>query len=99
MSLIRVLQSELRSLSVEAGRKYPLIKDAADRGIRQLRSIQEKSGEDNVSQSKLVRATEEIAKPFLVACESKNTKLIVISLSSLQQLLLHSAVPVVRIHT
>jgi hypothetical protein len=97
MSLIRVLQSELRSLSVESGRKYPLIKEAADRGIRQLRSIQEKCGEDNISQSKSVRTTEEIAKPFLLACESKNTKLIVIALSSLQQLLLHSAVPVVII--
>ncbi|KAL0487281.1 mon2 [Acrasis kona] len=78
MSLIRVLQSELRTLSVEAGRKYPIIKEAADRGIRQLRSIQEKCGEDNASQSKQVRQTEEIAKPFLLACESKNTKLILL---------------------
>lgn len=97
MSLIRVLQSELRSLSEEARKKYPLIKESADRGIRQLRSIQETVDDDNVNQSKAVRANEEIIKPFLLACESKTTKLIVISLSSLQQLLLHSAVPIVCI--
>jgi hypothetical protein len=94
MSLIKVLQSELRTLSEEARRKHPAIKDAADRGIRQLRSIQEKVDDDNVNQSKAVRMNEEIIKPFLLACDSKTTKLIVISLSSMQQLLLHSAVPV-----
>lgn len=97
MSLIRVLQSELRLLSEESRKKYPQIKDAADRGIRQLRSIQEKVDDDNVNQSKVVKTNEEIIKPFLLACESKATKLIVISLSSLQQLLLHSAVPIVRL--
>ena len=95
MSLIRVLQSELRSLSEEARKKHPHIKDAADRGIRQLRSIQEQVDDDNVNQSKAVRTNEEILKPFLLACESKVTKLIVTSLSSMQQLLLHSAVPIV----
>ncbi len=95
MSLIRVLQSELRSLSEEARKKHPHIKDAADRGIRQLRTIQEEVDDNNVNQSKAVRANEEILKPFLLACDSKVTKLIVIALSSLQQMLLYAAVPIV----
>ena len=36
---------------------------------------------------------EDIVKPFLIACESKTTKLIVTALSSLHQLLLYGAVP------
>ena len=94
MTLIKVLQNELRSLSEEARRKHPAIKDAADRGIRQLRSIQEKVDDDNVNQAQALRSNEEIIKPFLLACESKTPKMIAISMTSLQQLLLHSAGPI-----
>ncbi|KAF0982428.1 hypothetical protein FDP41_011358 [Naegleria fowleri] len=96
--LLKVLQSELRSLSVEAQqKKFPAIKEAADRGVRQLRSIQERLEEQSITSDQVVHSikgsNEEIVKPFLIACESKNTKLIVIALSSLHQILLHNAVP------
>ncbi|EFC49036.1 hypothetical protein NAEGRDRAFT_78277 [Naegleria gruberi] len=97
-SLLKVLQSELRSLSVEAQqKKFPAIKDAADRGVRQLRSIQEKMEEQGISSDQVIQLikgnNEDIVKPFLIACESKTTKLIVTALSSLHQLLLYGAVP------
>ena len=47
-SLVKVLQNELRTLSVESQKKHPSVKDAADRGVRQLRSIQEKMEEQNL---------------------------------------------------
>lgn len=40
-----------------------------------------------------MRSNEEIIKPFLLCCESKNSKLITLSLSSLHKLVSHSAVP------
>ena len=55
-SLLKVLQSELRSLSVEAQqKKFPAIKDAADRGVRQLRSIQEKMEEQGISSDQVIQ--------------------------------------------
>ncbi|KAL9646215.1 hypothetical protein ABK040_008088 [Willaertia magna] len=94
-SLMKVLQSELRSLSSESQKKHPSVKEAADRGVRQLRSLQEKI--DQLSSDQVIQLiksnNDEIVKPFLIACESKNTKLIVTALSSLHQLLQHHAVP------
>ena len=40
-----------------------------------------------------MRNTEEIIKPFLLCCESKNTKLITLALSALHKLVSHGAVP------
>lgn len=53
--LLKVLQSELRSLSVEAQqKKFPAIKEAADRGVRQLRSIQERLEEQSITSDQVV---------------------------------------------
>ena len=62
-SLLKVLQSELRSLSLEASqRKFPAIKDAADRGVRQLRSIQEKMEEQSIPSDQVIQRTFNIWK-------------------------------------
>ena len=39
MNLLTLLQGDLRNLSVEAKKKFPSIKEAADRAIVRLRSL------------------------------------------------------------
>lgn len=55
MSLLKLLQNELRSLSIEAQqKKFTSIKESADRGVRQLRSIQEKMEEQSMGVDQVV---------------------------------------------
>lgn len=107
MSLLRVLQSELKNLANEASKKkLNHVKEAADHCATQLTTLQHRiKGEDNANIAKgklhfknlllVLRSNEEIIKPFLLACDCKTPKLIVIALSSLQQLLQHAAIPIV----
>ncbi|KAG9148625.1 hypothetical protein Leryth_017375 [Lithospermum erythrorhizon] len=81
--IMSVLESDLRSLSLEARRRYPSIKDGAEHAILKLRSL---SGPNEIAHN------EDILKIFLMACEVKNVKLSVIGLSCLQKLILHDAV-------
>ncbi|KAK6911442.1 Mon2/Sec7/BIG1-like, dimerization and cyclophilin-binding domain [Dillenia turbinata] len=82
--MVAVLESDLRALSLEARRRYPALKDAAEHAILKLRSL---SSPDEIAQN------EDILRIFLMACEVKNAKLSVIGLSCLQKLISHDAVP------
>lgn len=78
-----VLESDLRSLSVEARRRHPAVKDGAEHAILKLRSMSSPSD---------IAENEDILRIFLLACEAKTIKLSVIGLSSLQKLISHDAV-------
>ncbi|KAJ0982542.1 hypothetical protein J5N97_010797 [Dioscorea zingiberensis] len=78
-----VLESDLRALSVEARRRYPAVKDAAEHAILKLRSV---SSPSEIAQN------EDILKMFLMACDVKSVKLSVLGLSCLQKLISHDAV-------
>lgn len=64
--------------------------EAAERGILKLRS---KQGSLNATDDLTQLCSEEILKPFLLACDSKQLKLVVAGLSSLQRMISHNAVP------
>lgn len=83
MALMAVLESDLRSLSGEARRRYPAIKDGAEHAILKLRSL---SSPDEIAHN------DDILRIFLMACEVKTVKLSVIALSCMQKLLSHDAV-------
>ncbi|KYR02000.1 hypothetical protein DLAC_00793 [Tieghemostelium lacteum] len=92
-SLLTVLQSDLRSLSQEARNKFPQIKDASERGILKLKYLEEQSTTgDKLIQS--LSKSEDVLKPFLMACDTKNQKLIGISIGSILKLISHSAISV-----
>ncbi|XP_057962995.1 uncharacterized protein LOC131154318 isoform X2 [Malania oleifera] len=83
MAFMAVLESDLRSLSAEARRRYPAVKDGAEHAILKLRSLSIPSE---------IAHNEDILRIFLMACEVKSVKLSVIGLSSLQKLISHDAV-------
>ncbi|KAI8586711.1 hypothetical protein BDZ88DRAFT_427821 [Geranomyces variabilis] len=91
------LQNELLALSSEAKRKNPEIKEAAERLLYILRALKEREnvqvaeGVDPVA-SELAK-TDEALKPFIMACETKNAKLIPIAVPCLQRLIMHQAIP------
>ncbi|RWR85384.1 chytochrome oxidase subunit 1 mitochondrion [Cinnamomum micranthum f. kanehirae] len=83
MAFMAVLETDLRALSVEARRKFPAVKDAAEHAILKLRSL------SNPSE---IAHNEDILRIFLMACEVRSVKLSVIGLSCLQKLISHNAV-------
>ncbi|XP_078441897.1 ARM repeat superfamily protein isoform X2 [Wolffia australiana] len=82
MAFMAAIEADLRSLSAEARRRHPALKDAAEHAILKLRSS---SGAKEIAQNDLVRI-------FLMACEVKSVKLSVIGLSCIQKLLSNDAV-------
>ncbi|KAI9094730.1 hypothetical protein DFS34DRAFT_242399 [Phlyctochytrium arcticum] len=96
-ALATFLQTELMTLSAEAKRKHPEIKDAAERLLYILRSLKDRpttaipDGSDPVGQE--LSRTDDALRPFLMACETKNPKLVPIAVSCLQRLIAHQAIP------
>ncbi|XAR64453.1 hypothetical protein NMG60_11024804 [Bertholletia excelsa] len=83
MAFMAVLESDLRSLSAEARRRYPAVKDGAEHAILKLRSLSSPSE---------IAHNEDILRIFLMACEVRVVRLSVIGLSCLQKLISHDAV-------
>lgn len=87
---LRNLSSEARKSDTLAGQlagwlvnsEHPEVKVAAERAILKLRALtrQPISLDD-------VKGTKELLRPFLLACETKNTRLTVLALTSVQKLL------------
>ncbi|KAF2071961.1 hypothetical protein CYY_006717 [Polysphondylium violaceum] len=89
--LLTVLQSDLRGISQEARSKFLPIKEASERGILKLKYLEEQKE----STEKLIEAlsnSEDVFKPFFLACDTKNQKMISIAIGSLLKLISHSAV-------
>ncbi|KAH6597282.1 hypothetical protein BASA50_004633 [Batrachochytrium salamandrivorans] len=95
--LVATLQNDLVALSNEAKRKNPEIKEAAERLLYLLRSLKEKQamlppGALDTLTSDLAM-TDDTVRPFIMSCETKNPKLIPISINCLQKLISHHAIP------
>lgn len=88
MALMAVLEADLRALSLEARRKYPAIKEAAEHAILKLRSIPDPA---------LLARSDDIVRIFIMACECKNVKLSITGLACLQKWIAHGAVPVLSL--
>ncbi|KAJ2503089.1 Endocytosis and vacuole integrity protein [Coemansia sp. RSA 1972] len=84
-----LLLAELQTLSTEARRKHPEIKEAAERVIVVLRGIKA-SGSVEIA-AELAKSDEAIS-PFVLGCKTNNHKLASISVQCLQQLISHRAV-------
>ncbi|KAI5060182.1 hypothetical protein GOP47_0024602 [Adiantum capillus-veneris] len=84
MALMAVLEADLRALSMEARRKYPAVKEAAEHAILKLRSIPDPT---------LLAQSDDIVRIFIMACECKNVKLSITGLACLQKWIAHGAVP------
>ena len=78
MSLLeRQLQAELQTLKTEAGRKYPKLRDSAERADRCLREIIDAGAASDAEVAAAVRRVvemEEMLVPAILALETKNSK-------------------------
>ncbi|KAJ9076914.1 Endocytosis and vacuole integrity protein [Entomophthora muscae] len=84
------LQSELTTLSNEARRKYPEIKEACEKVIMIMRASKDRPAKEFAED---LAKTEETLKPIYLACNTKLPKLVSIAIGCLQKLILHEAVP------
>ncbi|KAG9321660.1 hypothetical protein KVV02_007459 [Mortierella alpina] len=90
MSIAAYLQTELVALSNEARRKHPEIKEAAERVIALLRHPGQGAGSNLAN---VLSQNQDVLKPFLLACDTKNVKLVTISMGCLRELISHRAMP------
>ncbi|KAJ2616326.1 Endocytosis and vacuole integrity protein [Coemansia sp. RSA 1365] len=84
-----LLLSELQTLSTEARRKHPEIKEAAERVIVILRGIKATQSAEICME---LAKHDEVVSPFVQGCKSNNHKLAATSVQCLQQLISHQAV-------
>ncbi|KAH9564344.1 hypothetical protein CY35_04G020700 [Sphagnum magellanicum] len=83
MAFVAGLEAHLRMISTEATRKYPIVKDAAERAMFKVRLLSSTSD---------VAGCDDILKTYLLACEFKNTKLSILGLVGMEKLIAHDAV-------
>ncbi|KAI9248500.1 hypothetical protein BDA99DRAFT_228255 [Phascolomyces articulosus] len=90
------LQTELLSLSSEARRKHPEIKEAAERLSAILRSFKERPGYNIANE---LSKSEDALRPFVLACETKQVKLVTIAIGCIQKLISFHAIPETSVRT
>lgn len=86
-----MLQNDLRTLSLEARKKFPQIKETTERAILKLRNVDEQE-HDLAKKIEAVAKADEVLKPLLLACDSNNPKMIAIGVGSIQKLIAQNAV-------
>ncbi|CAJ1359005.1 unnamed protein product, partial [Effrenium voratum] len=79
------VEAELRELSQECRKKYPLIKEYTDRAILKIRHHREDASNGRAGAE---FPLEEVLRAILMACETFHGKIVLISLSCLQRLIL-----------
>lgn len=87
--LLENLQNDLRTLSNEARKKHPPLKEAAESGIAKVRSAASKHDDLRLA---LLSESPEILEPFFMGCDTKNPKMVQICLTAIQRLITQEAV-------
>lgn len=88
-----LLQSDLRSLSVEARRRHADVKEAADRGAAAVRVHQEAPGAAGAAIGDQPELCEELLRPCMLACATNDARLVLIAVGCLHKLISNGAVP------
>eukprot|EP01134_Creolimax_fragrantissima_P007818 CFRG7818T1 len=89
-SVLESFQADLRVISAEARKRFPAVKDAAERGILQLRSVASSEGKSKPF-NKAVADYDEIPHAFILGCQTKSPVLAQKSLQSLNRLVMYNA--------
>ncbi|KAI9593732.1 hypothetical protein BDF19DRAFT_447716 [Syncephalis fuscata] len=86
--LINALTHELTALAAEARRKYPEVKEAADRVLIQLKAYRALTTPEVLA---AIVKNHAILSPILLACHARQPRLATIAVNCLQHLIVHSA--------
>ncbi|CAG2240516.1 Protein MON2 homolog [Mytilus edulis] len=84
--LVENLQTDLRGLSAEAKKKHPNIKE------KNTVEIEDNNCKNEGIIAGLIPASAEIVQPFVMGCDTKNSKIMQICLGGVQRLISHEAV-------
>ena len=94
LQLIHLIEQDLRALSNEARRRFADVKDAAERAMVALRSVQAKlpPSASPAEQGAAVAASQDVLMPFMLALASKSDTLPQMALGAVQRMISHNAV-------
>ena len=85
-----LLIPELRSIVQEAKKKHPPVKDACERAMVRVGTLEHSPGSDVPKEpAEFLRFAEEYWKPLITALDCKNPRLTVLALEALRKLLSH----------
>ncbi|XP_078678105.1 protein MON2 homolog isoform X1 [Branchiostoma floridae x Branchiostoma belcheri] len=87
--LVDGLLADLRNLSAEAKKKYPVVRQAAEGSVLKIRTI---SAKEEDTAAAISAANLEVLQPLVLGCDSRCPRLVQISLTSIQRLISHRAV-------
>ena len=88
--MISAIQAELTNLAGEARKKSPAVKEAAERALLKLRSVDEGKISPDAVVAEVAKA-EEVVRACCLTSDSKNSKLISVAISCIQKLVAHGA--------
>eukprot|EP01105_Mastigella_eilhardi_P001866 TRINITY_DN1226_c0_g4_i2.p1 TRINITY_DN1226_c0_g4~~TRINITY_DN1226_c0_g4_i2.p1 ORF type:complete len:192 (-),score=64.29 TRINITY_DN1226_c0_g4_i2:376-951(-) len=89
MNLLTLLQGDLRALSLEAKKKFPNVKEAAEVAIVKLRPLEKKEKMKCIDE---IARMDEVVKVIAAAFESKSPRLLSLAIPLAQKLLSANAV-------
>ncbi|GFR03361.1 protein MON2 homolog [Trichonephila clavata] len=92
--LLENIQNDLKALSIEARKRHPHLKEAAESGIIRVQNTVSKYDDKRLA---FLSESSEILEPFFIGCDTKSTKIVQMSLNSIQRLITMEAVSVVSI--
>ncbi|XP_015915930.1 protein MON2 homolog isoform X2 [Parasteatoda tepidariorum] len=87
--LLENIQNDLKALAVEARKRYPPLKEAAESGIAKVQNTVAKYKDVRLA---FISESPEILEPFFLGCDTKNTKIVQMSLTSIQRLITLEAI-------
>jgi hypothetical protein len=80
------------ALCLEVGKKYPAVKEAAERAILNLRAAAKPTG-DALGALDVSGVPDAVLRPFALGCGTKQPKIMILSLGTVQKLLQSLAPP------
>ncbi|GFU23215.1 protein MON2 homolog [Nephila pilipes] len=87
--LLENIQNDLKALSIEARKRHPHLKEAAESGIIRVQNTVSKYDDIRLA---FLSESSEILEPFFIGCDTKSTKIVQMSLNSIQRLITMEAV-------
>ncbi|GBM29333.1 Protein MON2 [Araneus ventricosus] len=87
--LLDNIQNDLKALSIEARKRHPHLKEAAESGIVKIQNTVSKYDDIRLA---FLSESPEILEPFFIGCDTKTTKIVQMSLTSIQRLITLEAV-------
>eukprot|EP00286_Rhodomonas_abbreviata_P012648 CAMPEP_0181324656 /NCGR_PEP_ID=MMETSP1101-20121128/20482_1 /TAXON_ID=46948 /ORGANISM="Rhodomonas abbreviata, Strain Caron Lab Isolate" /LENGTH=211 /DNA_ID=CAMNT_0023432859 /DNA_START=213 /DNA_END=844 /DNA_ORIENTATION=- len=89
--LERNIQADLHALKTDAGKKFPKLRDAAERADRHLREVGEGGAETDEDFAAALREAGEMLSPGLLAIETKNPRFTAMGLGYVSRLATYDA--------